>query len=84
MAANLQIPEERGYTFALCNLAAPGVSMRVDLVFYGSCASCMAQGQNLMAVVMPQFAYTNSQLALSSQSVEDNFINCGLPMETRL
>ncbi len=84
LAGNLQIPEERGYTFALCNLAAPSMLQSNCLAFYGSCASCMAQGQNLMAVVMPQFAYTNSQLALSSQSVEDNFINCGLPMETRL
>ena len=84
LAGNLQTPEERGYTFALCNLAAPSMLQSNCLAFYGSCASCMAQGQNLMAVVMPQFAYTNSQLALSSQSVEDNFINCGLPMETRL
>ena len=84
LAARHQIPEERGYTFALCNLAAPSMLQSNCLAFYGSCASCMAQGQNLMAVVMPQFAYTNSQLALSSQSVEDNFINCGLPMETRL
>ena len=84
LARDLQIPEEHGYTFALCNLAAPSMLQSNCLAFYGSCASCMAQGQNLMAVVMPQFAYTNSQLALSSQSVEDNFINCGLPMETRL
>ena len=85
LAQNLQTPEERGYTFALCNLAAPSMLQSNCLASYGSCASCMAQGQNLMAVVvMPQFAYTNSQLALSSQSVEDNFINCGLPMETRL
>ena len=85
LARNLQIPEERGYTFALCNLAAPSMLQSNCLASYGSCASCLAQGQNLMAVVvMPQFAYTNSQLALSSQSVEDNFINCGLPMETRL
>ena len=83
-AANLQIPEGRGYTFALCNLASPSMLQNNCLAFYGSCASCMGQGQNLMAVVMPQFAYTNSQLALSSQSVEDNVINCGLPMETRL
>ena len=84
LARNLQTPEEHGYTFALCNLAAPSMLQSKCLAFYGSCASCIAQGQNLMAVVMPQFAYTNSQLALSSQSVEDNFINCGLPMETRL
>ena len=85
LAANLQITDERGHTFVLCNLAAPSMLQSNGLASYGSCASCMAQGQNLMAVVvMPQFAYTNSQLALSSQSVEDNFINCGLPMETRL
>ena len=76
LAGNLQIPEERGYTFALCNLAAPSMLQSNCLAFYGSCASCMAQGRNLMDVVMPQFAYTNSQLALSSQPVEDNFINC--------
>ena len=84
LAGNLQIPEERGYTFALCNLAAPSMLQSNCLASYGSCASCMAQGQNLMAVVMPQFACTISQLALASQSVEGNFIKCGLQMETRL
>ena len=45
LAARLQIPEERGYTFALCNLAAPSMSQANDLVFYGSFASCMVQAR---------------------------------------
>ena len=53
LAMNLQIPEQRGYTFGLCNLAAPSLSHAIDQAFYGACASCMAQGQNLMAVIMP-------------------------------
>ena len=44
LAAHLQIPEDRGYTFALCNLAAPSVSQTIDFTFYGSCASCLVQG----------------------------------------
>ena len=43
----------------------------------------MAQGQNLMAVVMPQFAYKKGQLAMASRSVEDLFINRGLPMDDK-
>ena len=53
LAANLQIPEERGHTFALCNLSALSMAQGNDSAFYGSCASCMAQGLNLMAVIMP-------------------------------
>ena len=33
LAANLQIPEERGYNFALCNLSAPSMSQGNDLAF---------------------------------------------------
>ena len=43
----------------------------------------MIQGQNLMAVVMPQFAYKKGQLAMASRSVEDLFINRGLPMDDK-
>ena len=50
LAADLQIPEERGYTFALCNLSAPSMSQGNDLTFYGSCASCMAQGLSLIHI----------------------------------
>ena len=52
LSANLQIPEERAHTFALCNLSAPSMSQGPDLSFFGACASCMAQGQNLIGVVM--------------------------------
>ena len=75
---NLQTPEERGYTFALCNLSAPSLSHATDMAFYGSCASCMVQGQNLMAVIMPQFAYKKGQLYIAARAVEDPFINRGL------
>ena len=83
LAANLQIPEERGYTFALCNLSSPSMSQANDLSFYGSCASCMAKGQNLMAVIMPQFAYKKGQLYMVSRSIEDIFINRGLVMDSK-
>ena len=83
LAANLQIPEERGYTFALCNLAAPSISLTIDFTFYGSCASCLVQGQNLMAVVMPQFAYKKGQLYIASRAIEDLFINRGLQMDCK-
>ena len=83
LAARLQIPEERGYTFALLNLSAPSISGTQDMAFFGSCASAMVQGQNLMAVVMPQFAYKKGQLAMASRSVEDLFINRGLPMDDK-
>ena len=83
LAARLQIPEERGYTFALLNLAAPSISQANDMQFFGSCASSLVQGQNLMAVVMPQFAYKKGQLAMASRSVEDLFINRGLPMDDK-
>jgi len=52
LALSLQIPEERGCTFALCNPLAPSMSSGNDMAFYGSCGSCMVQGQNLMAVIM--------------------------------
>ena len=38
----------------------------------------MVQDQNLMSVIMPQFAYKNGQLYIASRSVEDIFINRGL------
>ena len=83
IVTNLQIPEERGYTFALCNLSAPSMSQGNDLAFYGSCASCLVKGQNLMAVVMLQFAYKKGQLYIVSRSIEDIFINRGLNMDSK-
>jgi hypothetical protein len=81
LAARHQIPEERGYTFALLNLSAPSISTTNDMAFFGSCAQTMVQGQNLMAVIMPQFAYKKGQLAMTSRAVEDLFINRGLQMD---
>ena len=51
------------------------------MAFFGSCAQTMVQGQNLMAVIMPQFAYKKGQLAMASRAVEDLFINRGLQMD---
>ena len=56
LAANLQIPEERWHTFALCNMSSPRMSQANYMAFFGACESCMAQGQNPMAVIMLQFA----------------------------
>ena len=41
----------------------------------------MLQGKNLMAVIMPPFAYKNGQLYMASRSVEDIFINRGLQID---
>ena len=41
----------------------------------------MVQGQNLMAVTMPQFAYKNGHLYMASRSVQDIFINRGLQID---
>ena len=81
MASRLQIPEERGNTFALLNLAAPSLSHTIDKAFFGNFASAMAQGQNLIAVVMPQFSYQKNQLHLASRAVEDLFIDRGLNLD---
>ena len=81
LAARLQIPEEHGYTFALLNLSAPSISGTQDMAFFGSCAQTMVQGQNLMAVIMPQYAYKNGQLYVASRSVEDIVINRGLQID---
>ena len=83
LATNLQIQEQRGYTLALCNLSAPSMSQANDLAFYGSLASCLVQGQNLMAVVMPQFAYKKGHLYMASRTIEDLFINRGLQMDCK-
>eukprot|EP00974_Lingulodinium_polyedra_P049359 4743711-Lingulodinium_polyedra.AAC.1 len=48
LVSKLQIPEERGYIFALCNLASPCMSQTIDRAFYGAGAPCFKQGQNLM------------------------------------
>ena len=81
LASRLQIPEERGNTFALLNLAAPSLSHTIDKAFFGNFASAMAQGQNLIAVVMPQFSYQKNQLHLASRAVEDLFIDRGLNLD---
>ena len=81
LAGDLQTPEERGHTFALCNLAAPSMLQSNCLAFYGSCASCMAQGQNLMAVIMLQFGYSKGKLYIASRKIEDLFIDRGLNMD---
>ena len=81
LATHLQTPVERGCTFALTNLSAPSMSQGPDLQPYGSCASCLVQGQNLMAVIMPQFAYKEGQLHMASRAIEDLFINRGLQMD---
>ena len=52
LSTSLQIPEERGCTFDLCNLSALSMSQAHDLALFGACASCMAQAQNLMPVIM--------------------------------
>ena len=83
LATGLKIPEERGYTFALLNVSAPSISGTNDMAFFGSCAQTMVQGQNLMAVIMPQFAYKKGQLAMASRAVEDLFINRGLAMDNK-
>ena len=41
----------------------------------------MARGQNLTALIMPQFAYKKGQLYIASRTVEDIFINRGLQIE---
>ena len=56
-SANLQIPEERAHTFALCNMSFPSMSQANGMVFFGACASFMARCQNPTAVIMPQLAY---------------------------
>ena len=59
------------------------MSQAHDLEFFGAFASCIAQGQNLTAVVMPQFAYKKGQLYMASRAVEDVFINRGLPIDVK-
>ena len=80
---NLQIPEERAHTFALCSLSAPSMSQGLDLSFFGACASCLAQGQNLTAVIMSQFAHKKGQLHIQSRKVEDLIIDRGLNMDCK-
>ena len=41
----------------------------------------MVQGQNLMVVIMLQFAYKKGQLALASRAVEDIFMNRALQID---
>ena len=81
--ATIQIPDGRGYTFALCNLCSPSISQDIDRSCVGACASVMSQGQNLLAVLMPQFAYKKGQLYMASRAVEDIFIQCGLSMDSK-
>ncbi len=83
IAASLQIPEERGFTFALCNNAAPSMSNNADMAYHGSVACAMAQGQNLMAVIMPQFSYKKGQLYLANRMVEDIFVLRGLTLDSK-
>lgn len=83
LSTSLQIPEERGCTFAFCNLTAPIMSQAHDLALFRACASCMAQSQNLMAVIMPQFAHKKGQLYMVSRSIEDLFINRALQMDCK-
>ena len=71
MASQLQISEQRGYTFALCSIASPIMLQSDALAFYGGCASGVAQGQNIMAVRMPLCPSTKGQLYLASRSAED-------------
>ena len=83
LSATLQIPEERGHTFSCINLAAPSMSSSLDMDFFGGCASCMSKGQNLMAVIMPQFTYKKNQLYILSRSTEDLFVNRGLAVDCK-
>ena len=60
------------------------MSQGYDLAFYGACAShLMARGQNLMAVIMPQFAYKKGQLYIASRTIEDLFIDRGFNMDCK-
>ena len=83
LAARLQAPEGRGYTSSLLNLSAPSISTTNDYVSFGSCASTLVQGQNLMAVLMPQLANKKGQLALAGWAVEVIFLNSALQMEQK-
>ena len=83
MSANLQIPQERAHTFAFCNLSAPSMSQGPDLPFFGACASCLAQGQNLTAVILPQLACKKGQLHIQSRKIENIFIDRGLNVECK-
>ena len=83
LADSLQIPEERGYTFALCNLAAPSLSHSKELQLFGACGSCMSKGQNLMAVIMPQFSYKRNQNYPAQRMVEDLYITRGLGLDAK-
>ena len=83
LSAKLLISEERGHTFSCLNLAAPSMSTAVDMDFFGACASCMSKGQNLMAVIMPQFSCTKGQLYMQSRMIEDLFVNRGLSIDSK-
>ena len=85
IATSLQIPEERMHTFALLNLIAPSTTSSSDYDLYGTLASALASGnlQNLLAVIMPQFAYKKGQLYLASRSVEDIFLMRGLNIDMK-
>ena len=83
LADSLQIPEERGYTFALCNLASPSLSHAKELQLFGACGPCMSKGQNLMAVIMPQFSYKRHQNYLAHRMVEDLYITRGLGLDAK-
>ena len=83
IAATLQIPEGRAYTFGFLNLAAPSKSTNADMELFGAMASCLSKSNNLMAVAMPQFGYKKGQLYMASRLVEDMFVLRGLKMDLK-
>ena len=63
------------HTFALLNLIAPSTSVSSDYELYGTLTSALVMGnlQDLVAVILPQFAYKKGQLYLASRAVDGIF-----------
>ena len=82
----IQVQETSAHTVAVVNLAAPSLTSANDLEMYSGLTQglmCGHPGNDLCAILMPQFTYKKGQLYIATRMVEDVFINKGLNIDAK-